>query len=235
MKAQAAVKVVQGEVLAPSQVNPHHVVGINIQDMVQQGRDAIEAFKRSSKGKVIVHNGINFEELGKEAAELFLANEQEIAAARGELEQQARVSRGELWLAYAMQVSTDAEAQIMTQAFKAACVAKGHKRAASDASDFKTFCLAYLKSPTEVIGAMAESKGYHEAMAALRDIKNDGQTKSRKNQREGRNVKPNDKSMKKVIHYIGNMDVKQLTAVWKAGLSRAKALRKAGEVFEAFK
>lgn len=187
----------------------------------------------TKKGKVIVSGGIDFAALGQEAAEVFLGNEDDIKAARKELEQFARVSRGTIWLSYAMQATEPESIATMVSAFKEACEARGHKRAASDASDFKSFCLAYHKSADEVIGALAESDNYHESMKAIRAIKNDGKVDGR-SKGNARKATLSDKSFRKVIEMVSRMNAKQLTGLHKAGVSRAVVLRKAGEVFEAF-
>lgn len=208
-----------------------------IGERLNQAEAAIAAARMkkgtTKKGRIIVKDGVDFDALGREAAEMFLGNEAEIATARKELEQIARVSRGTLWLSYAMQTDGPESITTMVSAFKEACEARGHKRAASDASDFKAFCLAYHKSADEVLGVLAESENYHSAMKELRAIKNEGKVDGR-SKGNARKATLSDKSFRKVIEMVSRMNAKQLTALHKAGASRAAVLRKGGEVFEAF-
>ena len=212
------------------------VKGLNLANAV----DAIKAaqgrkFKKSGKVRVIVEGGKDFEMMGAEMAAQWLETDAEIKAAMADLHMQANATRGLIWLGVAMQIGeTDKpaeNAETVRKAFAEAMKAKGHKRAGPDASDFKTFVLAYLKAPAEVIGALADTPNYHDAMKELRQIKNDGATKSR----GSGSRKPTDKQMQALRKMIGNCDLKQLEQVYKCGVSRAKALRVAGEVFGFFK
>lgn len=207
------------------------VVGLDL-GAAQAALSAAVKIKGSKRPRVIVKDGKDFAALGAEMAEVWLGNEADYGEAKVQLAQQANATRGTIWLAVAMQCSDGDQMEEVRKAFKSALESKGHKRAAADASDFKTFGLAYLKAPEEVIGALAESPNYHEAMAALRDIKNDGQTKSRKNAR-GKTL--TDKGLKMMREQIARANLKQLDQIHKACLSRAKALRAAGEKFDFLK
>lgn len=206
------------------------IIGLDLN--AAQATIAARRVKAKSKaGRVIVKDGVDFEELGIQTADLFLDCEKDVADARRELEQQARVTRGTVWLAAASSCSDSDQIKTMVESFKARCEERGHKRAASDASDFKCFCLAYLKSKDEVIGVLADSPNYHDAMKELRSIKNDGVVKARG---AGGSATLSDKSFSKVIEQVARMNPEQLTKLHKAGVSRANVLRKKGEVFEAF-
>lgn len=218
------VQSVQDAVKAP-------VIGLDLTKAQGAIATKRKAMGRNAKGKVIVQDGVDFEALGVQTAELFLGVEEDVKAARNELEREARITRGTVWLAAAQSASTPEQIATMVGSFKAHCESKGHKRAASDASDFKCFCLAYLKSQDEVIGVLAESPNYHEAMRELRMIKNDGIVKARG---AGGSAKLSDKSFDKVIAQVARMTPAQLTRLMAAGKARAKVLRKKGEVFEAF-
>lgn len=210
------------------------IIGLNLSmaDQIKANAAAINAKRKNLTPVVKVQDGIDFEKLGGEAADATLELNQEVKAERDALNTYANLSRGELWLYFAQQVSTEEQASILAKSFKAQMEARGHKRAASDASDFKTFVIATLKSPDEVLGAMASSPDYHQVMKELRQIKNDGQTKARGNNGTPRSL--SDAGFAKVQASVARMTAKQLTQLFKAGQARAKVLRKAGDFIEAF-
>ena len=210
------------------------IVGLNISmaDQIKANAAAISAKRKNLTPVVKVQDGIDFEKMGSDAADATLELNAEVKAERDNLNTLANLSRGELWLYFAQQVSNEEQASTLAKSFKAQMEARGHKRAASDASDFKTFVLATLKSPDEVLGVMASSPDYHQVMKDLRQIKNDGQTKARGNNGTPRSL--SDAGFAKVQASVARMTPKQLTALYKAGQSRAKVLRKAGKIFEAF-
>lgn len=189
---------------------------------------------KTGKGKVIVQDGVDFEALGVEIADLFLGSQDDYKAELKALQMQERVTRGMIWLAAAEKVSTPEQAKTLVDSFKAHCEAKGHKRAGPDASDFKAFIMAHMVSRDEVIGVLAESDDYHAAMKEIRAIRDTGKAERHGNTNRKQRA-PNDRTMSKVMHYIGGMTVAQLTMIYKAGKSRAAVLRKSGEMFEAFK
>jgi len=207
-----------------------------------------KSMKRSGKARVLVQDGKDFTKMGKEAATTFLSSEEEIKAAIAELNQQARVTRGTLWLAYAMEVSTEEQAETMCEAFGAELKARKYARATADAADFRAFVKAYLVSSGEVVGALAECKNQVEAFKAIRCIRDnkpfkvddDGNVTYAKRTSGAGNIQRKvrtlgQKSFDKVIQQVARMNAKQLTRLFAAGKSRAAVLRKKGEVFEAFK
>lgn len=214
--------------LAVNNVEPAKpaTLGVDLADAGQAAIAAHRARNGSRMSKVIVRNGVNFEELGKEIADIFLGNESDIKAARDALNQQARVSRAIIWLGAAEQVSNEDEAKTLCASFKESLEARGHKRAAADASDFKTFIIAYMKSPDEVVGAVADSPDYHAAMKELRAIKNDGERKASNNSNNGPR-KPGAKTMEKIVEAISRMDAEQCEKLYAALRKRTTALDKA--------
>lgn len=190
---------------------------------------------RSKKGRVIAVGNRDFNAIGTETADLFLLCKADAKAARDEVNQTERVTIGMVWLAAAMQADDAEQAQVIAEAFKVECERKGHKRAKVDASEFKAFMMAYQKNGAAVIGALQDAPDYRSAMQNIRAIRDAGKPESEKRKGGSGKRKPSDRTMETVIEAIGRMDVVQLSKVWKAGLSRAKALRSQGEKFEMFK
>lgn len=189
---------------------------------------------RSKKGRIIAVGNRDFRAIGKETADLFLGCKADAKAARDEVNTTERVTIGMVWLAAAMSCDDGEQAQVIAEAFKEECERKGHKRAAADASEFKAFMMAYQVNGKAVIGAMKVAPDYRSAMQNIRAIRDSNKPEAKKRKTGSGKRKPSDRTMDTVIEAIGRMDTAQLNKVWKAGLSRAKALRSAGQRFEMF-
>lgn len=188
-------------------------------------------FKRSTKPRVMV-DGIDFAALGIETAEVFLLSSQDEAQALEEVRQQGRLTRAAIWLAAAERVSTEEQAKTLVEGFGEYLKAKGHARYKSDKTDFKAFVLAYLVDPKGLIQAFADLS-YGEAMKEVRIIRDQNKPERKITANKGPR-KPTEKAMQKMLSWLAGMDTKQLTRVYKAGITRAAVLRKKGEMFEAF-
>lgn len=229
------VKVVEGEVI------PFRPVGLDLTDGGARAEAAMmarEKFKKSGKTRIIQAGEVDFGALGADVADMVMGIESEAQQAIKEIRKQWRVSKGTAWLAAAMELpnASDPNAALTTlvDAFGLRMEAKGHKRAKVDKAEFRLFCLAYLVSPTEVIGVLDEHETDVEAMKELRSIRDTGKKRSTKDKKASMR-KPTDKRMSDIIAAIGAMDAKQLTMMYKAGKARAAALRKKGELIEAFR
>lgn len=232
MKAKAT-QVIQATELVP-------VIGTDLTkaaSLVKVAKSKASSSKRSTKGRVIVQNGVDFSALGKESAGMILGIDAEYKAALRELKLNAQQSRIVVYIMVAEQISTPEQILTVCEAYGSALEAGGMAGYKTRKSELKVFLSAWLVDNKKTL-AICDAENEADALSMLRELRDSvkpKQGKGNKTKENGRNRKPNDASMTKVMKYIGNMDVEQLTMVYKAGMSRAKVLRAAGEKFEAFK
>lgn len=189
---------------------------------------AREKFKRSKKVRVIQAGEVDWSAEGARVAELVLGIEEEVNAAIKDIRHQQRVSKGTAWLSVAMELDKASNAQqaitTIIEAYGAALEAKGSKRTKVEKSEFKLFLMAYLVSPTEVMGVLDEMETTAEAMTELRAIRDTGKPSRAQQEREPR--KPGEKSMSKIIDMIGRMDSDQCARIIRIAQARFDALNK---------
>lgn len=218
---------------------PAPMLGVNLVnpgETVHAANQATKRFKRSGKTRTIVSGKVDFAALGTECAEYFIGADGEAQAAIREVQHQQRLTYAFIWQ-QAAEYLTKADkpeeaAKTMSHAFRDRLEAEGHKGYKTKASEFKVYLLAYLKSPTEVVGIM-DDLPYNEAITELRAIRDSDKERKERGEREPR--KPTEQAMSKIMEAIGRMDAKQLTMIYKCGQSRNKTLKRDKREFcEAF-